>query len=65
MSQLADIKSTLSDKWLRDKLTIHERAKLLVGITEDLEWGTYEPGGIDTAIEELDKTDAEAIKRGW
>mgnify|MGYP003642465285 CR=1 FL=1 len=42
MSFTADLKSTLSQKWLREKLTLEERAELLWEITTDLDYDTYE-----------------------
>ena len=66
MSFTADLKSTLSQKWLREKLTLKERAELLWEITTDLDWDTYEKEDeqgnylgkdIDKAMEDLSKTD--------
>ena len=66
MSFATDLKSTLSQKWLREKLTLKERAELLWKITTDLEWDTYEKEDeqgnylgkdIDKAMEDLSKTD--------
>ena len=74
MSQIADIRSTLSSKKYRDKLTLEERAELLWELTEDLDWDTYELRGesgcymgsnIHKAMEDLKRTDDEAIKHGW
>lgn len=62
MSMLSDIKSTLSQKKFRDKLSIEERAELLVQITNDLEWDEYDElssQGINKAIEDLKETDEE------
>ena len=68
MSFAADLMSTLSQKWLRDKLTLRERAELLCEITTDLDWTTYEKEDdqgnylgldIDKAMEHLKKTDKE------
>lgn len=68
MSFSADLKSTLSQKWLREKLTLRERAELLWEITTDLDWDTYEKEDeqgnylgkdIDKAMEDLSKTDKE------
>ena len=68
MSFATDLKSTLSQKWLREKLTLKERAELLWKITTDLEWDTYEKEDeqgnylgkdIDKAMEDLSKTDKE------
>lgn len=68
MSFAADLKSTLSQKWLREKLTLKERAELLWEITTDLDWDTYEKEDeqgnylgkdIDKAMEDLSKTDKE------
>ena len=42
MSQLSDIKFTLSSNILRAKLTLHERAQLLCEILEDLDYNTYD-----------------------
>lgn len=64
----ADLRSTLSQKWLREKLTLRERAELLWEITTDLDWDTYEKEDeqgkylgkhIDKAMEDLEKTDKE------
>lgn len=66
MSFLSDIKSTFSQKWLNEKLTLKERAELLVEITESLDWDTYdkkdEQGGylgrdIDKAMNDLTQYD--------
>lgn len=71
MSFAADLMSTLSQKWLRDKLTLRERAELLCEITTDLDWTTYEKEDdqgkylgldIDKAMEHLKKTDKEDEK---
>ena len=68
MSFAADLKSRLSQKWLREKLTLKERAELLWEITTDLDWDTYEKEDeqgnylgkdIDKAMEDLSKTDKE------
>ncbi len=68
MSFAADLKSTLSQKWLREKLTLKERAELLWEITTDLDLDTYEKEDeqgnylgkdIDKAMEDLSKTDKE------
>lgn len=68
MSFEADLRSTLSQKWLRDKLSLRERAELLCEITTDLDWSTYEKEDdqgkylgldIDKAMEHLKKTDKE------
>lgn len=42
MSFLSDIEYTFSQKWLREKLTLKERAELLCEITESLDWETYD-----------------------
>jgi len=47
MSFIADLKSTLSQKWLREKLTINERAELLYEITTDLDSDIYEKNDAD------------------
>jgi hypothetical protein len=66
MSLAADLKSTLSQKWLREKLTLKERAELLWEITTDLDWDTYEKEDddgnylgkdLDKAMEDLAETD--------
>ena len=68
MSFAADLKSTLSQKWLREKLTLKERAELLWEITTDLDWDTYEKEDdegnylgkdLDKAMEDLARTDKE------
>lgn len=68
MSFAADLKSILSQKWLREKLTLKERAELLWEITTDLDWDTYEKEDeqgnylgkdIEKAMEDLSKTDKE------
>ena len=68
MSFAADLKNILSQKWLREKLTLRERAELLCEITIDLDWDTYEKEDeqgnylgkdIDKAMEDLAKTDKE------
>jgi hypothetical protein len=68
MSFIADLKSTLSQKWLREKLTINERAELLYEITTDLDSDRYEKidsdgcymgKDIEKAIEDLKKSDEE------
>ena len=68
MSFAADLKSTLSQKWLREKLTLKERAELLWEITTDLDWDTYEKEDadgkylgkdIEKAMEDLNNTDKE------
>ena len=68
MSFAADLKSTLSQKWLREKLTLKERAELLWEITTDLDWDTYEKDDaygkylgkdIEKAMEDLNNTDKE------
>ena len=64
MSFAADFLSTLSQKWLREKLTLKERAELLWEITTDLDYDTYEKEDeqgnylgkdIDKAMEDLSK----------
>jgi hypothetical protein len=64
MSFTTDLKITLSQKWLRDKLTLEERAELLWEITTDLDWDTYEKEDeqgnylgkdIEKAMEDLSK----------
>lgn len=42
MSMLADIQSTLSEQTIREKLTLEERAKLLIDIINCLQWTVYE-----------------------
>jgi len=42
MSFSADLKSVLTRKWLREKLTLEERAELLWEITTYLDDDTYE-----------------------
>ena len=68
MSFAADLKSTLSQKWLREKLTLKERAELLWEITTDLDYDTYEKEDdegnylgkdLDKAMEDLARTDKE------
>jgi hypothetical protein len=68
MSFAADLKSTLSQEWLREKLTLEERAGLLWEISTDLDWDTYEKEDeqgnylgkdIEKAMEDLSKTDKE------
>ena len=68
MSFTADLKRTLSQKWLREKLTLKERAELLWEITTDLDWDTYEKEDedgkylgkdIEKAMEDLNNTDKE------
>jgi len=68
MSFAADLKSILSQKWLREKLTLEERAELLSEITTDLDWDNYEKEDeqgnylgkdIEKAMEDLSKTDKE------
>jgi len=64
----ADIVGTLSNKWLREKLTIEERVKLLIEITEDLEWGKFDSFSEEDKIEarkDLQRCDDEFIKHGW
>jgi len=74
MSFAADLKSILSQKWLREKLTLRERAELLYEITTDLDWDTYEKEDeqgnylgkdIDKAMEDLAKTDKEDESYRW
>ena len=74
MSFASDLKSTLSRKWLRKKLTLKERAELLCEITIDLGWDTYEKEdeqgnylgkNIDKAMEDLSKTDKEDERFYW
>jgi hypothetical protein len=74
MSKIADIRSTLSGKKIREKLTLEERAELLWELTEDLDWDTYSRFGesgcylgsdIPKAMEDLKRTDDEAMKYGW
>ena len=65
MSQLAVIQSCLSQKNIRTKLSLDERALLLIDITRALEWDTYENEeeiDLDKAKLDLGKTDAELIK---
>jgi hypothetical protein len=66
MSFAADLKSTLSQEWLREKLTLRERAELLWEISTDLDWDTYEKEDedgnylgkdIEKAMEDLNSTD--------
>ena len=74
MSFAADLKSIFSQKWLREKLTLRERAELLYEITTDLDWDTYEKEDeqgnylgkdIDKAMEDLAKTDKEDESYRW
>ena len=66
MSFESDLRSVLSQKWLRGKLTIEERAELLWDITTDLDSKTYEKEDsegnylgkdIDKAISDLRETE--------
>lgn len=68
MGFTADLKSNLSKKWLREKLSLRERAELLWEITTDLDLDTYEKKDeqgnylgkdIDKAMEDLTETDKE------
>lgn len=74
MSQISSLQSTLSQKWLRDKLSLKERATLLWEITTDLDWDRYEKedeegnylgADIEKAIEDLSRYDEESIKNNF
>jgi len=41
MSHLQDLKRTLNQNWLKEKLTIRERAQLFIDISEDFEEGIF------------------------
>jgi len=41
MSQISDIRHTLSQDWIKKKLTLDERAQILCEIVEDLSWDKY------------------------
>lgn len=74
MSQLADIRLTLSNKTLRAKLTLKERAELLCELLGDLDYDTYDKtddnghwigDDVNKAMEDLQNVEQEAIKNGW
>lgn len=69
MSMLSDIKYTLSSEWLRNKLTLEERAQLLIDLTIELNWDVYENKNgeelLDEAINDMKEVDDISIKRGW
>jgi hypothetical protein len=66
MSFVSDLKCTLSQKWLREKLTLEERAELLLDISTELDIDDYEKEDaegnylgkdIDKAMEDLSNYD--------
>ena len=59
----ADIISCLCEKYLREKLTVEERANLLIDIDGALEWYSYDDVDPSDAIKAIKRRDKESIKR--
>jgi hypothetical protein len=69
MSVLKEIQGNLSQSFIRSKLSIEERAQLLIDITDSIGWDTYiDKSGkenLNKAKLDLKLAEKEFIKNGW
>ena len=69
MSVLKDIQGNLSQSFIRSKLSIEERAQLLIDITDSIGWDTYiDKSGkenLNKAMLDLKLVEKEFIENGW
>ena len=62
MSQAADVKLSLNQEFMREKLSVEERGQLLFDLDQDLEWDNYD--SLQEAIEDVKRAEKQAKKDG-